>query len=374
MRSFESKASFIVGYLKEISHFLTATSIPSNSAVQQNITIWEDYLNNFKENLDRLNNFYKKVRADMISTGKFTMTWPDIPEFPKDEDNIIFASFKPAIKNIIEIEEKLLKNFKPTVQSSVQPSPQVTQTIPYAVSTPHFPVQRSSYFIGSGLYYPTIPPPITIQPNNITQLHPQLVRERVALENLMQQPIPVEPRMRQNLQMSKSTECLSKPAEKMKEDKSKGTLSEATASNTKEPIDKKYQEKEKILFEYVIEKCPGSSEEDVTFALLHVVDENKGSLAKLSKEKVVEEVKMALRMKKQSAWVTPKSPHVQWHNDHSERNCSICFEDFSVKEMFTLQCQHEYHKECIKKWLKTSSVCPICRVHSVIDEDFPPLH
>lgn len=44
--------------------------------------------------------------------------------------------------------------------------------------------------------------------------------------------------------------------------------------------------------------------------------------------------------------------------------CHICLDDFNVKESITqLQCNHYYHKECIKEWLtKQSSKCPICRV------------
>lgn len=43
--------------------------------------------------------------------------------------------------------------------------------------------------------------------------------------------------------------------------------------------------------------------------------------------------------------------------------CSICLEDFNVDETaVSLNCNHVYHKECIKEWLtKQSSKCPTCR-------------
>lgn len=40
-------------------------------------------------------------------------------------------------------------------------------------------------------------------------------------------------------------------------------------------------------------------------------------------------------------------------------DCPICLND--IKDIFTLKCNHVFCKECINKWLKVSSICPLCR-------------
>jgi len=45
-----------------------------------------------------------------------------------------------------------------------------------------------------------------------------------------------------------------------------------------------------------------------------------------------------------------------------KEECSICMEIYKLNEIvFELPCVHIYHKECIKKWLKSNNTCPICR-------------
>eukprot|EP01117_Protostelium_nocturnum_P007392 TRINITY_DN2648_c0_g1_i2.p1 TRINITY_DN2648_c0_g1~~TRINITY_DN2648_c0_g1_i2.p1 ORF type:complete len:507 (+),score=200.80 TRINITY_DN2648_c0_g1_i2:61-1581(+) len=41
--------------------------------------------------------------------------------------------------------------------------------------------------------------------------------------------------------------------------------------------------------------------------------------------------------------------------------CSVCLEDMNVGESSrTLPCLHQYHVDCIDKWLKTNRHCPVC--------------
>ncbi|XP_067914952.1 uncharacterized protein si:ch211-59o9.10 isoform X2 [Heterodontus francisci] len=43
--------------------------------------------------------------------------------------------------------------------------------------------------------------------------------------------------------------------------------------------------------------------------------------------------------------------------------CHICFNDYSPGEKLRiLPCLHDYHSQCIDRWLKGNSSCPICRV------------
>ena len=44
-----------------------------------------------------------------------------------------------------------------------------------------------------------------------------------------------------------------------------------------------------------------------------------------------------------------------------EDTCNICFEKFTTGCKYKeLKCSHEYHDECIDKWLKTEKRCPVC--------------
>ncbi|KAL3636896.1 hypothetical protein CASFOL_019195 [Castilleja foliolosa] len=42
--------------------------------------------------------------------------------------------------------------------------------------------------------------------------------------------------------------------------------------------------------------------------------------------------------------------------------CVICQTDYEKKDKIgTIDCGHEYHKECIKKWLLLKNTCPVCK-------------
>ena len=50
-------------------------------------------------------------------------------------------------------------------------------------------------------------------------------------------------------------------------------------------------------------------------------------------------------------------------NENTE--CKICGENFVAGETKQiLECEHEYHLNCLEPWLKLKSSCPICR-HSI---------
>lgn len=41
--------------------------------------------------------------------------------------------------------------------------------------------------------------------------------------------------------------------------------------------------------------------------------------------------------------------------------CVICYMEYKNRErLTTLPCQHQYHSECIAKWLKLNKACPVC--------------
>ncbi|GFP94487.1 E3 ubiquitin-protein ligase ring1-like [Phtheirospermum japonicum] len=43
-------------------------------------------------------------------------------------------------------------------------------------------------------------------------------------------------------------------------------------------------------------------------------------------------------------------------------HCSICLEEIvRGGEGLFMPCCHVFHEDCIKKWLRTSHYCPVCR-------------
>ena len=48
--------------------------------------------------------------------------------------------------------------------------------------------------------------------------------------------------------------------------------------------------------------------------------------------------------------------------DIKENKCSICLEEYiENNNIIKLNCEHQYHKECIKEWLNINRNCPQCR-------------
>merc|ERR1712217_261715 len=42
--------------------------------------------------------------------------------------------------------------------------------------------------------------------------------------------------------------------------------------------------------------------------------------------------------------------------------CTICLDDFHDGDVARrLPCRHDFHSECIKKWLRRSKQCPLCK-------------
>ena len=44
------------------------------------------------------------------------------------------------------------------------------------------------------------------------------------------------------------------------------------------------------------------------------------------------------------------------------KKCTICLGDYKLGDKISyLPCFHLYHSKCIKKWLKYSKICPLCK-------------
>ncbi|CAO2835982.1 unnamed protein product [Amaranthus hypochondriacus] len=48
--------------------------------------------------------------------------------------------------------------------------------------------------------------------------------------------------------------------------------------------------------------------------------------------------------------------------DQNNESCTICLDEYEDDdELGSLKCGHEYHVDCLKKWLLLKNVCPICK-------------
>lgn len=57
-----------------------------------------------------------------------------------------------------------------------------------------------------------------------------------------------------------------------------------------------------------------------------------------------------------------KIPLCLYSEQHINKGCTICLEDFDDGEYVrSLGCGHVFHKECVDMWLRRNFVCPICR-------------
>ena len=41
--------------------------------------------------------------------------------------------------------------------------------------------------------------------------------------------------------------------------------------------------------------------------------------------------------------------------------CAICLEDIASMPSVVLVCLHEFHDECVVRWLSDHPSCPVCR-------------
>ena len=53
---------------------------------------------------------------------------------------------------------------------------------------------------------------------------------------------------------------------------------------------------------------------------------------------------------------------IKANQTHLEDRCCICWNDYKRKEeLFQLNCNHIFHKNCIVPWIKEQYTCPLCR-------------
>ncbi|KAF8233862.1 hypothetical protein L208DRAFT_1264706, partial [Tricholoma matsutake] len=52
-----------------------------------------------------------------------------------------------------------------------------------------------------------------------------------------------------------------------------------------------------------------------------------------------------------------------WKTPDSDQRCPICLDDYQPDDdvLKLADCSHWLHRECLQKWLKSASTCPVCR-------------
>ncbi|XP_056165018.1 E3 ubiquitin-protein ligase RING1-like [Syzygium oleosum] len=53
-----------------------------------------------------------------------------------------------------------------------------------------------------------------------------------------------------------------------------------------------------------------------------------------------------------------------WREDGSTGEpCAICLEEMNLREVevASMPCKHEFHHDCLARWLTMSNMCPLCR-------------
>ena len=73
------------------------------------------------------------------------------------------------------------------------------------------------------------------------------------------------------------------------------------------------------------------------------------------------------------AWMTTLETVDNARNASMSPECSICLDCYSENEELawpkTSKCNHIFHAECIKMWLKDHNECPLCRVNILCSDD-----
>ncbi|XP_062179931.1 probable E3 ubiquitin-protein ligase HIP1 [Phragmites australis] len=56
-------------------------------------------------------------------------------------------------------------------------------------------------------------------------------------------------------------------------------------------------------------------------------------------------------------------------NNQENASCIICLEEYKPKDpLGRLICGHDFHTDCIKKWLRVKNVCPVCKAAAAADD------
>ncbi|XP_027911621.1 probable E3 ubiquitin-protein ligase ZFP1 [Vigna unguiculata] len=75
------------------------------------------------------------------------------------------------------------------------------------------------------------------------------------------------------------------------------------------------------------------------------------------------------RVVKTKTFLAPNNLEGVTSNEQETDICVICQDEYkNQEEIGILRCRHEYHVDCIRRWLHEKNVCPICK-SEVLDHE-----
>ncbi|KAF7822670.1 putative E3 ubiquitin-protein ligase ZFP1 [Senna tora] len=103
--------------------------------------------------------------------------------------------------------------------------------------------------------------------------------------------------------------------------------------------------------------------EDMSYEELLALGERIGNVSTgLSEETITSQ----LKMKTYKSSTTINLEEVASEDQETDA-CIICQDEYKNRETIgILKCGHEYHSDCLKKWLLVKNVCPICKSEALI--------
>uniref|UniRef100_A0A151UD75 RING-type E3 ubiquitin transferase n=1 Tax=Cajanus cajan TaxID=3821 RepID=A0A151UD75_CAJCA len=99
--------------------------------------------------------------------------------------------------------------------------------------------------------------------------------------------------------------------------------------------------------------------EDMSYEDLLALGERIGNVSTgLSEETITTQLKTKTYLMR----ATAINLEEEASDDQETDSCIICQDEFkNQEEIGVLRCEHEYHADCLKKWLVVKNVCPICK-------------
>ncbi|RZF48385.1 hypothetical protein LSTR_LSTR007552 [Laodelphax striatellus] len=140
-----------------------------------------------------------------------------------------------------------------------------------------------------------------------------------------------------------------------------------------------------VLKENLQKLHPNKTESELEECIRTVRARNNNSLTGLRLNEIEYRVGKLLeeRSKKPSTMGLDKFGKVGWSQINTTENnwsgnieledCIICSEEIDHLHCTTLECNHYFHTECIRKWLKEKSICPLCTTFTKMPDEFPAL-